>query len=416
MKGPGLAGRDRRGEEQKDVRNGMHRTTDPRITLRNILPRVKDMGVTRIANLTGLDVLGMPVVAAVRPNSRSLAVHQGKGLSLVAAKVSAIMEAAEAFHAEYMDAPLRFGRRDEMKVPTVDPNRLARGTGDADPATTRILWAEGTDLATGGPRWVPYETVNADYTAPQPPGSGLFQATTNGLGAGNHPIEAMVHALAEVVERDAVSLWHADGAAEARSARAIDPASVTDPECLGLLRRLAVCRVTVGIWDVSSDARLPTFVCLLVPPDDRPDGVEPEIGDGCHVVPGIALLRAMTEAAQARITRISGARDDYSYESYGAEARAARLAIARRWLAAARGKTRSFRDRPITGGPTLQHDLDVMLEHLAQIGCNQVVWIDLTKPEIGIPVGRVVVPGLEGPWSANGEYTPGMRAQRMAPA
>ena len=54
------------------------------------------MGITRIANVTGLDRTGIPVVMVVRPNARSVAVSQGKGLTLAAAKASGVMEAAES--------------------------------------------------------------------------------------------------------------------------------------------------------------------------------------------------------------------------------------------------------------------------------------------------------------------------------
>ena len=47
-----------------------------------------------------------------------------------------------------------------------------------------LLWAEGSDLADGGSRWLPYELVHADYSLPQPAASGLFAQSTSGLGAG----------------------------------------------------------------------------------------------------------------------------------------------------------------------------------------------------------------------------------------
>ena len=79
-------------------------------TLARVLPMAPRMGITRFAVLTGLDVLGIPVVAATRPNSRSIAVHQGKGVTLAAAKASAVMEAVETFHAETMIAAAAPGR------------------------------------------------------------------------------------------------------------------------------------------------------------------------------------------------------------------------------------------------------------------------------------------------------------------
>src|SRR5690348_13948976 len=60
---------------------GTHRTVEPEETLRKTIPLMPAMGITRIANITGLDRIGLPVVLVTRPNSRSLAVSQGKGLS-----------------------------------------------------------------------------------------------------------------------------------------------------------------------------------------------------------------------------------------------------------------------------------------------------------------------------------------------
>jgi ribosomal protein S12 methylthiotransferase accessory factor YcaO len=47
------------------------------------------MGITRLGNITGLDRIGIPVAIAVRPNSRSVSVSQGKGLELPQALASA---------------------------------------------------------------------------------------------------------------------------------------------------------------------------------------------------------------------------------------------------------------------------------------------------------------------------------------
>ena len=72
----------------KHYLDGTHRITDPASTLSRVMPFAARMGITRVAVLTGLDVIGIPVVAAYRPNSRSIAVHQGKGTTLAAAKAT----------------------------------------------------------------------------------------------------------------------------------------------------------------------------------------------------------------------------------------------------------------------------------------------------------------------------------------
>lgn len=367
------------------------------------------MGITRLAVLTGLDVLGIPVAAVTRPNSRSIAVHQGKGVTLAAAKASALMEAVETFHAENASLPLRFGSHAELAaaVPTADPAILPRCAG-RHAGDDRLLWVAATELMSGRALWVPYELVHADYAHPQPHSRPLFQATTNGLASGNHWLEAVLHGLYETVERDAIALWRASPPS-AQDATIVDPASVATPVSQPLLAAFARAQIGLCIWDVTSDIGLPAFLCLAASGDDD---VEPELGSGCHIDPDIALARALTEAAQARLTRISGARDDFSAGSYRPAVRAEREDTARRWLQMP--ARRSFADAGAAVGPTLRHDLDTSLDRLLTAGLRQVAWVDLSKPEFGIPVARVIVPGLEGAWTpADGEYTQGARARTV---
>src|SRR5262249_21639866 len=82
-------------------RSGTHRLCPPEETLARIAPRLADFGITRCADITRLDAdLGMPVFAAIRPRATVLQSSAGKGLSVAAAKVSALMEAIELDVAE----------------------------------------------------------------------------------------------------------------------------------------------------------------------------------------------------------------------------------------------------------------------------------------------------------------------------
>src|SRR3989442_15128503 len=96
------------GRTFKAFRNGTHRATSPEATLDRTNPWFNEIGITRIGNVTGLDAIGLPVVMVCRPNSRSVAVSQGKGLTLAAAKASGLMEAIELWHAETAIPPLQF--------------------------------------------------------------------------------------------------------------------------------------------------------------------------------------------------------------------------------------------------------------------------------------------------------------------
>lgn len=140
------------------------------------------MGITRIADVTGLDRIGVPVVMVCRPNARSLAVSQGKGLDLAAATASGLMEAAELYHAEHVEAPLKLGSLNELahSHAMIDMDRLAR-VSDRFHRDLPMLWIEGRDLVSGRACWLPFECVRANYTLPPPPGSGCFPAAATAL-------------------------------------------------------------------------------------------------------------------------------------------------------------------------------------------------------------------------------------------
>jgi YcaO-like protein with predicted kinase domain len=396
------------GRAPKAFQVGAHRVATPESTLTRVLPLAERMGITRIGNLTGLDVLGLPVCMACRPNSRSLAVFQGKGVTVAAAKASAVMEAAEAFHAETIEAPLRFASYQEIsqRVTALDPELLARPRNSGADAHTRLLWIEGRDLASGEEVWVPYELVSADYTLPQPKGSGGFVATTNGLGAGNHLLEAIAHGLYESIERDSVTLWRLGGA-RARVARRIDPASIGSDAVQELIARFEAAGIPLGLWDATSDVDVATIVCLALDDPATHAGSDPELGSGCHPDREVAMLRAILEAAQARTTFISGSRDDFEPWIFDEGPRRERLTAAREWCEGA--ATRDFMAIPTFAGDDIVLDLTEVVERLRCRGLGHVIWVDLTKPDFNLPVARVIVPGLEAPHQV--EARPGHRAE-----
>lgn len=392
----------------KAYRGGTHRSRTPEETLRAFLPLAERMGITRLANVTGLDCIGIPVYMACRPLSRSVAVSQGKGLTPLEAKVSAFMEAAETFHGETITQPLKMASFAELSRDhrVVDIDGLPRSRlGEFDPGR-QILWIEGAALAGGEPLWVPLELVSTNYTLPQPQGSFAFAANTNGLASGNTFEEAALHALCEVIERDALSLWRLGGEA-ARAATKLDPATVDSALCRDLLAHYAAAGLDVGLWDVTSDLGVPVFCCAVAERSDV--AVEAELGAGCHPDREVALLRSLTEAAQSRTTRIAGSRDDYVPESYDSAAKLARNRTAQLWLA--EPPRRSFAAVPSLGGATIPGDLQRVLARLAAEGIGQVVAVDLSKSDVGLPVVRVVAAGLEGAYQGAGsDYRPGPRA------
>jgi ribosomal protein S12 methylthiotransferase accessory factor len=401
-----------RADAPKRYFSGTHRTCAPEETLARLRPLLSGMGVTRVANVTGLDRTGVPVVMVCRPNSRSVAVSQGKGLTLAAAKVSGVMEAVEVWHGERIAKPLKLASLEEMRGEhrVADVMRLPRASGAAFSRHLPLLWIEGEDLFGGGPIWLPFELVSTNYTLPLPPGSGCFQANTNGLASGNHLLEALSHGLCEVVERDATTLWKLQSA-RWREERMIDPETIDDPLCRSLLAQLRAADLQVGLWETTSDVGVASIVCLLM--EAEGEFADPEFGAGCHPARQVALLRAITEAAQARNTYISGARDDYPTDAWDGSYRRRRQAFCRRLMSASRPR-RSFADAPNLESPSLGGDLRWLLARLRAADIEQAIAVDLSKEAIGVPVVRVVVPGLEGPMEdAESDYAPGLRARRV---
>src|SRR5258706_696742 len=149
-------------------RRGTHRSEAPRDTLARVRPHAARMGITWLGNITGLDRIGIPVAVAVRPNSRSVSVAQGKGLELPQAMASALMEASEGFHAEVIGPTRRATYRDLVaREIVVEATTLCAGARPFDSAAA-IDWIAGHDLLRGAPCWIPAEIVHTDYAQPEP--------------------------------------------------------------------------------------------------------------------------------------------------------------------------------------------------------------------------------------------------------
>jgi YcaO-like protein with predicted kinase domain len=372
------------------------------------------MGITRIADITGLDTIGIPVVLAYRPNSRSIVVAQGKGLTLAASRTSAVMESVEAFMAERIIQPLKLGSFNDLRFShqLVDIDSLPRTTASRYHPDLPLLWIEGYELLSGTPIWVPYEMVHTANTLPSPAGMECFLGTTNGLASGNHFLEALSHALCETVERDAATLHHLRGT-EAMASRMIDIRTVDDPWCAEALDRLDRANMSTGIWDITTDVAIPAFRCVIAEQGcDEARLMYGAQGMGCHPNRGIALLRAITEAVQVRLTLISGARDNPTQEEY-ALAREPEL-MRRQAAVLAGGAARDFRAASSFEGDSFQADVAWELEALRSAGITQVVVVDLTREEFNIPVVRVIVPGLEGLVDKEVSYRLGRRAMHVA--
>lgn len=391
---------------------GGRRSCSPAETWRRLAPLLPVFGISRVANITGLDRIGIPVFSAYRPNSRSLSVFQGKGLDADSARVSAVMEACETWCAERVALPLKLASIEELfhSHALIDLNRLPLMRPEGVDPGEPFLWVEGNDLMNGGRKWLPFEMVHANYALPEPAHSGGFSATTNGLASGNTRDEAVLHALMEVIERDAVTLWKLGDEAWG-DGTALRLETVSDAPCRMVLERVHDAGIKVAVWDMQSDTGVPCFLCLISEPGGETGTAE--FGAGAHPAPEVALMRSMTEAAQARTTFIAGAREDIPDADYAPDALAERHTMAERLMGGLTPE-RHFGAVESQEKESFSQDIAATLAALRAVGIEEAVAVDLGDPKLPFAVVRVVVPGLEaaleGPSSA---YVPGERAAAL---
>lgn len=392
--------------------NGTHRSLEPEDTLAAYLPKLVLMGITRIANITGLDRIGLPVCVAIRPNARALATSQGKGETLVLAKVSAMMEAIETWHSERVRGSLIYESYTSLKEEStvVDISGLSL-RGDATFYPDRAhTWIESIDIVKDEKVWIPFETISTNFSQ-QPNYQDTFLASSNGLASGNNIIEATVHGICEVIERDAVTLWEFIPRNEKKKYQ-IDLDTIIDDKMKKLIHQIRDKGVIIGVWEITSDIGIPTFTCTLV---ENPDSefwrpIPMFSGHGCHLNPEIALSRAIHEAIQSRLAAISGSRDDLfptDYISVGNkdDHRHAVDEIIKH------KPTRKFDVSKVINNEFFEDDITYLIDALSKVGADRILVKDLSKVEINIPVVKVVIPKLE-PFHTP-FYRPGQRALKL---
>jgi YcaO-like protein with predicted kinase domain len=390
-----------RATEKPRYHFGTSRAAAPDETLRRIAPLLPRAGITRLADVTGLDWIGLPVYQAIRPNSRNISVSQGKGLTRSQAKVSALMESVESFHAEEIVQPsvgATLGAMrpelayDPCSLPVVAaPTASLPRDVDDDPYAPRlgspawlsektpIDWIAATDLWTGSATWLPRQLCELNFCVEERLWPPLFRATSNGLASGNTPAEAILHGLCEVIERDALWRMHETSAE-------IDVTTINPRLVRRLLDRFSSVGMHTRVVDATGPTGVPCFVAFL----EHAESPGRYYGAGCHPSRTTALLRALTEAAQSRLGHIAGSRDDLFRRSYlGAV----------EWAADDHDAPVVRPTRPFGDVRSLRIDCwaDILRELVCRIRTvtgTAPLAVDLSRPDFGVPVVLVVAPGM----------------------
>lgn len=377
---------------------GTQRVYDEATTLENTKNQIKKIGVTRIADITNLDRLGVPIFSSIRPSAApgAISIYSGKGSTEQRARISAIMESFERCLAERPG--LNANIAGDISAPalvesylnarenyvTLDPGSLLLSQ-PYNPSSL-LEWVGAYDLLNKEEVFV---SANAVYHPYDSPGQcqKLFLSNTNGLASGNVLEEAILHGLLEVIERDAIST--------AQFTRDLGKEIVLTEEdgyLYEISRKFKDSGIDLKIWLVPTDTGIPTIIAAT---DDvkLKDPALLVMGAGSHLKPEIAVARAITEAAQSRVVQIQGAREDTDREGFIRSVGYDRMKRLN-WFWFEEGEKISLSEVQDFSKRSPAENIGVILEKLKGL-TEKVLVVDLSREEVAVPVVRVIIPGFE---------------------
>lgn len=368
------------------------RACSPTETFNKVSPFLFRLGITRVGRQTDLDNIGIPVWCAFTPNARAIVIANGKGVDDESAKTSAVMEAIERSVATQATCPVLETSITELRQ---------RGLGKIDPLDSLlapsakpvsdeevISWTVGHHLLTGEDVHVPHQAVTMDRTIVAP----RFWQSSDGLASGNNKTEAILHGLLERIERDALTLWEVTPTRHRYRRRiAVDTASHPLSE---LIRRIEEANMQIAVFDITSEIGIPVACALLGPKQldaSHLRRVDVTLGAGAGLSLAAAAIRAVTEAAQSRMTFIAGARDDLLPDLYQ------RPLPNEHKVAFRHEVTTPLKVELPIGVETAETALAYVLAQLQRAGQQRLYSIDLAPPWLPVSVVKVVAPDLENP-------------------
>ena len=367
-------------------------------------------GISRVANLTGLDAIGLPVYSCVRALSATVSIHSGKGLEALASRAGAIIEAIEFEVAENPRGPFKIANAvqipadDRLELVDCFPSR-ASTVNDMIP----LAWEEMTNVSNGTSKLVPSDLIwMVNRIRDQP--LLYLQMGSNGLASGATLEDAILSGLYEIIERDAWSLhqWMLDvhGVLPKRT-----PLIDLPPRLETVVRRIEAAKVRLHLFDITTDYRVSVFSAVLLDLNGNVAGTFG--GFGCHLSAEIAAIRAITEAAQARCCYISGARDDLFRRQFLLMKRMDQQKLDKMFEELPPGSPLS--DYRVTHFSDVRTELRYLLKLVRQFGVSEVFVKDMGSVLDGLlHIVRVFSPQCE-PFKFD-HWTPTMRCLTYAQA
>lgn len=348
-------------------------------------PNKNWFGITRVASQGTLDRSGISVWSAIRPNSRSLCITNGKALTDSDARQGAVFEAIECACAEDSDWLVKMTDSIEgmqtRGLHVIGFSDFAAARHPRPARTSDRHWVLGQELGTGQEIYAPFQMVGLDFRLRTDQALDTFVMTSVGLAAHYDRNAALVNSLLEVIENDAIAMV-VDVPGEFRRRDQINSDSLPLLWLKELKSELRETGWALKLYDFTSSLGLPTIFCLLEKLKKEEVGSMSYGGFACRGNEIAAVSAAILEAVQSKVTDIAGARDDITAEHY--------QSTNKRYLCT--GRVRDAVHSGLSDIPALER-IEQALSRDATVGTPIV--FDLAPRNIGIHCVRVLVPGLE---------------------
>jgi len=364
------------------------RVTSSEKLLELIQPHLPLFGISRTANLTGLDLTGIPIYTSIRPRASTLTVSCGKGITHTDSIVSSIMESIEIDVAECLPAEFYFNSTyDQLPAEyCLDLSQLPVLLNSVFSTSVPYSWLLCNSLNTSRNVYLPAATVSLTHSSIIDP-LMTFVWGTNGLASGFSREDAILSGLYEYIERDALISWQQLISAKLLKEALVDLDTVPFSSTQILVNLIQRQSLRLYLFDRTSDLGLPVYRAVIHSP------LEPTIsfaeGFGCHHLDEVAINRAITEAAQSRTVTIAGARDDISYKKL--------LELSKQSLPDNLSSVipfENFNPTDLSFATSSEALLDIQ-SRLERLGFNDVFVYDFPVANKIVSVVRVFVPGLQ---------------------
>lgn len=405
--------------------NGTSRIIPAERTLSHVSRLVKQIGLTRISDITYMDKLYIPNYSSVLPGTDDyIWVYSGKGHTKTHAKTSALMETIERYSSLPKSCQKKMvrGTYQELrqKYNVLHPEEVVEPVSYDYQNEMIMDYVEGFDLINNEEILIPSSLALFRYTATYPAVNPFSFHHTNGLASGNVLEEAVCHSFCEIIERDAISLAQLRSSAipfhilynlssnlrlQGYNVTPISKNNFKDynhifPDVglsnidfepiMKLIKRFEKYDIKLIVKDVTSDIGIPTFNVSCVEWISHDYGYLAE-GHGTHPDKRLALLRAITEVSQTRAANIQGARDDLRKIRYGQENSDDKFS----WQFIPSTEMIDFKEIMSWNNDDILDDINLILSKLKNAGIDKAIIVDLTNEKLGIPVVRAIIPGLE---------------------